>query len=102
MRFEKMIPEDLPFEDKARGASSLPPSLRARWAPTNTLLGNPAALAKTWDTKGNNPCERLSEFPEKTCGYNGGMPAQVDDSGFAVGKKLGNDARQDRPAYADV
>jgi polyhydroxyalkanoate synthase subunit PhaC len=57
-------------------------------APTNTLLGNPAALKKVIDTGGaslvhgcNNAVMDLLK--------NQGMPAQVNKTAFEVGKNLG-------------
>jgi polyhydroxyalkanoate synthase subunit PhaC len=83
---EKMIPDDLPFEEKARAqlAASI---VTSTMAPTNTLIGNPAALAKTWETKGDNLAKGFRNFL-KDLKDNGGMPAQVDDSGFEVGKNM--------------
>lgn len=83
---EKMIPEDLPLEDKARAqfAASI---VTSTLAPTNTLIGNPTALAKTWETKGDNLSKGFQNFL-KDLNDNGGMPSQVDDSGFEVGKNL--------------
>jgi poly[(R)-3-hydroxyalkanoate] polymerase subunit PhaC len=56
-------------------------------SPTNMLLGNPAALRKTWETRGANLVEGLknllSDFTD-----NGGMPSQVDKKAFSVGKNL--------------
>src|ERR1700757_1593701 len=50
---EKMIPDDLPLEEKARAqlAASI---VTSTFAPTNTLLGNPAALNKTLESGGSN------------------------------------------------
>ena len=83
---EKMIPDDMPVEKKARAqlAASI---VTSTLAPTNILIGNPAALAKTWDTKGSNLAKGFKNFL-KDLKDNGGMPAQVDDSGFEVGKNL--------------
>ncbi len=83
---EKMIPDDLSAESKARAqlAASI---VTSTLAPTNILIGNPAALAKTWDTKGSNLSKGFKNFL-KDLKDNGGMPAQVDDSGFEVGKNL--------------
>lgn len=83
---EKMIPDDLAAEDKARAqlAASI---VTSTLAPTNTLFGNPAALAKTWDTKGSNLAKGFKNFL-KDLKDNGGMPAQVDDSGFEVGRNM--------------
>jgi polyhydroxyalkanoate synthase subunit PhaC len=57
------------------------------WAPTNTLLGNPAALKRAIDSGGNSLREglknMLTDFVD-----NHGMPAQVDMNAFHVGKNL--------------
>ncbi|MBV8458589.1 MAG: alpha/beta fold hydrolase [Acetobacteraceae bacterium] len=56
-------------------------------APTNTLLGNPAALKKAIDSGGGSLRgglkNLLTDFAE-----NHGMPAQVDMNAFQVGKNL--------------
>ena len=57
-------------------------------APTNTLLGNPAALKKAIDTGGASlvgGCNNLVTDLLK----NNGMPAQVNKAAFEVGKNLG-------------
>jgi polyhydroxyalkanoate synthase len=83
---EKMIPDDLEPEANARAqlAASI---VTSTLAPTNTLIGNPAALAKTWDTKGDNLAKGFKNFLNDLKD-NGGMPSQVDDSGFEVGKNM--------------
>ena len=83
---EKMIPDDLPVESKARAELAVS-IVTSSLAPTNILIGNPAALAKTWDTKGSNLASGFKNLL-KDLKDNGGMPAQVDDSGFEVGKNL--------------
>jgi polyhydroxyalkanoate synthase len=71
-------------KERARFAISL---VTDAFAPTNTLLGNPAALKKTWETRGANLVagikNLLSDMAE-----NGGLPAQVDKKAFTVGKNL--------------
>lgn len=83
---EKMIPDDLPWEEKARAqlAASIATSA---FAPTNTLLGNPAAIAKTMETGGSNLVRGFQAFLDDIVN-NGGMPLQVDDSDFEVGRNL--------------
>ncbi|SPA44170.1 Poly(3-hydroxyalkanoate) polymerase 1 (PHA polymerase 1) [Cupriavidus taiwanensis] len=56
-------------------------------APTNTLLGNPAALRKTVESCGMNLFSGLANLVSDTL-TNGGMPAQVDKEAFSVGKNL--------------
>ncbi|HMK78324.1 MAG TPA: alpha/beta fold hydrolase [Xanthobacteraceae bacterium] len=56
-------------------------------APTNSLLGNPAALKKMIETNGASLLRGLENFVGDLA-HNGGLPAQVDTSSFAVGKNL--------------
>ncbi len=56
-------------------------------APTNTLLGNPAALKRAFDTGGASLVRGLRHFAHDVR-HNGGMPSQTDRSAFAVGKDL--------------
>jgi polyhydroxyalkanoate synthase len=57
-------------------------------APTNTLLGNPAALKRAFDTGGRSVVRGLGHMLHDLR-HNGGMPTQVDRSAFTVGKDLG-------------
>jgi polyhydroxyalkanoate synthase len=57
-------------------------------APTNTLLGNPAALKRAFDTGGRSIARGLGHMLADLR-HNGGMPAQVDRRAFTVGKDLG-------------
>jgi polyhydroxyalkanoate synthase subunit PhaC len=83
---EKMIPEDLPFEQRARAelAASI---ISSCLAPTNSLIGNPAAMKKTLETNGGNLVKGFQNFLHDVQ-HNGGMPEQVDHSGFEVGKNM--------------
>jgi polyhydroxyalkanoate synthase len=83
---EKMIPEDLPLEEKAR-AQLTASIVTSTFAPTNTLLGNPAAITRTLESGGSNLARGFSAFL-KDLVENGGMPRQVDDSQFEVGRNL--------------
>jgi polyhydroxyalkanoate synthase len=56
-------------------------------APTNTLAGNPAALKKLVDTGGASLVHGLENLVGDLV-RNGGLPAQVDTRGFAVGRNL--------------
>src|SRR5262245_1086799 len=56
-------------------------------APTNFLLGNPAALKTLLETGGTSLIRGLGNFLSDVAA-NGGMPAQVDKSAFDVGKNL--------------
>lgn len=57
-------------------------------APTNTLLGNPAALKRAFETGGRSVVRGLGHMLHDIR-HNGGMPTQVDRSAFTVGKDLG-------------
>ena len=70
--------------ERARFVASL---LVDAMSPTNTLGGNPAALKKVVDTGGASLARGLENFVADLA-RNGGMPAQVDASKFAVGRNL--------------
>lgn len=57
-------------------------------APTNTLLGNPAALKRAFDTAGLSLARGLRNALHDLV-RNGGLPRQVDRSAFTVGEDLG-------------
>jgi polyhydroxyalkanoate synthase subunit PhaC len=56
-------------------------------APTNSLGGNPAALKRVVDTGGASLARGLENFVSDLAA-NGGLPTQVDQRGFKVGKNL--------------
>ena len=56
-------------------------------APTNTLLGNPAAMKKLYETGGTSLVKGLTHMLEDLAN-NGGLPSQVDMKAFQVGKDL--------------
>jgi polyhydroxyalkanoate synthase len=57
-------------------------------SPTNTLLGNPAALKKIIDSGGASLIGGVKNLVTDML-QNQGMPAQVDKAAFKVGKNLG-------------
>jgi polyhydroxyalkanoate synthase len=57
-------------------------------APTNTLLGNPAAMKQMYETGGASVVKGLTHMLEDLAN-NGGMPSQVNMKAFQVGKDLG-------------
>src|SRR3984893_4595173 len=57
-------------------------------APTNTLLGNPAALKHAFDSAGVSLVRGVRNFFDDVIN-NGAMPQQVDKRPFEVGKNLG-------------
>ena len=56
-------------------------------APTNTLLGNPSALGKAWETRGQSLVSGLRHFRHDVR-HNGGMPSMVDTRPFKVGQNI--------------
>ena len=58
-------------------------------APTNTLLGNPAAMKKMYETGGASLVRGLTHMLEDLAN-NGGLPSQVNMKAFQVGKDLAN------------
>jgi polyhydroxyalkanoate synthase len=56
-------------------------------APTNTLIGNPGALARIVETKGKSLLYGARNMLDDIVN-NGGMPSMVDGSKFQVGKNL--------------
>jgi len=77
---------NLPPRDEARAKMVLG-ILADTLAPTNTLLGNPAALKRTLDTAGRNLKTGARAFLSDWR-RNGFLPASVDASGFKVGGNL--------------
>jgi polyhydroxyalkanoate synthase len=70
--------------DRARFALSL---FTEAVAPTNTMLGNPAAMRQLYETGGASAVRGLTHMIEDLA-KNGGLPSQVDMSAFEVGKNL--------------
>ncbi len=56
-------------------------------APTNFLLGNPAALKRCFDTGGRSLIDGFRNFLDDLWN-NGGMPSQVDKRPFKVGETI--------------
>ncbi len=80
--------DDVDFDktDRTRAAFILD-ILTDAVAPTNTLIGNPLALKKAYDTRGQSLVKGLRNlYSDWTT--NGGMPSQVDKRPFKVGKNL--------------
>lgn len=70
--------------ERARFALSL---VTEAFAPTNTLLGNPGALMRIAQTRGRSLLYGIRNFVDDVLN-NGGMPRQVDESKFQVGKNI--------------
>lgn len=62
-------------------------ALTALLAPTNTLLGNPAAIKRAFETGGRSIGRGLGHLIDDLL-HNGGMPAQTDRTAFEVGTDL--------------
>jgi len=69
-------------------------------APTNFLLGNPAALKKAIDTGGASLLRGLQNMASDLA-VNGGMPSMVDRSAFRVGRNLAVSASRHCRGFAD-
>ena len=63
-------------------------ALTSAMAPTNTLLGNPAAIKKAFDTGGRSLLRGVRSLVDDVR-HNGGLPQSTDRSAFAVGRDLG-------------
>jgi polyhydroxyalkanoate synthase subunit PhaC len=82
--FARDIGPDVAAQRRAQFVMSL---LTEASAPTNTLLGNPAALKAALETGGQSLANGLSNLLNDLV-TNSGMPAQVDKSKFKVGGNL--------------
>jgi poly[(R)-3-hydroxyalkanoate] polymerase subunit PhaC len=80
--------DDIGLDPKSRERARLALSLLTEaGAPTNTLLGNPSALAKAWQTRGQSLVAGLRHF-RHDLRHNGGMPSMVDTRPFTVGGNI--------------
>ena len=89
--FSKLVNELLdsaavsgPRKAKARFAANF---LLDALAPTNTFVGNPAAIRRAFDTGGKSVAQGLRNMIHDLR-HNGGWPSQVDSSGFEVGANM--------------
>src|SRR4051812_15046028 len=57
-------------------------------APTNTLVGNPAAMKRAFDTGGRSVLRGFGNMLSDLR-HNGGLPTQTDRSAFTIGRDLG-------------
>jgi len=81
------VVDDNPDWRKRERARFLTGILTSTMAPTNTLIGNPAALKKAYETGGKS----LVRGAQNMIGdlrHNKGMPSQVKRSDFKVGENL--------------
>lgn len=70
--------------ERARFALNI---LESATAPTNTLIGNPAALKRAFETSGLSLVRGVRNYVSDLR-HNGGMPSQVDRAKFRVGVDL--------------
>ncbi len=77
---------DLDPKSRERGRFALT-LLTEALAPTNTLLGNPAALKRARETSGSSLWSGVRHLAGDLV-HNGGLPAQVDRRPFRVGVNL--------------
>src|SRR5260370_21081519 len=72
-------------------------------AATNTLLGNPAAMKRAYETGGLSLLRGMRNFAGDVR-HNGGMPSTVDRSVYVVGRDFAvtPGAGVDRDPYAEV
>src|SRR5438270_3364573 len=84
----KAFIDDADLDTKDAGRARFVLSLFADTvAPSNTLLGNPAAMKKMYETGGASLVRGLTHMLEDLAN-NGGMPSQVNMKAFQVGKDL--------------
>ncbi len=80
--------DDVGLDPKSRERARLALSLVTEAAaPTNTLLGNPSALGKAWETRGQSLVAGLRHF-RHDLRHNGGMPSMVDSRPFKIGQNI--------------
>ncbi|MET0152173.1 MAG: alpha/beta fold hydrolase, partial [Candidatus Binatia bacterium] len=84
LAFVEEVDFDRKSRDRARFALSL---LTEALSPTNTLIGNPAALKRAFDTAGVSLAIGLKNLVTDYV-ENDGMPSQVDRRPFKVGENL--------------
>ncbi len=81
-----LIQEDAHWRDRER-AKFVVEVLCSTLAPTNTLLGNPAALKKAFETGGKSLVRGAKNFIHDRR-HNGGMPRMVDATAFKLGENM--------------
>lgn len=85
-RFVGQVIEAAPISDHTRTKATLAASILSdAMAPTNTLLGNPAALQKAFQTGGTSLLRGTRNMVDDIA-TNDGWPSQVDRRPFTVGE----------------
>ena len=83
---KRVVNDDADWRTRERAKFALEVTTSAL-APTNTLLGNPAALKKAFDTNGKSLVRGMKNFASDVR-HNGGMPSMVDSSPFEKGENI--------------
>jgi len=82
------LPSELALDAKSQERGRLAISLVAdALAPTNTLIGNPAAVKRAFETGGMSLARGVRNLARDVVD-NGGMPAQIARAAFRVGENL--------------
>ena len=82
----ELIPDSLAPDERSR-AQLATEIVTTAFAPTNTLAGNPAAMLRAIETRGDSLAKGFRNFVHDWLN-NEGMPSQVDTTKFAVGKNM--------------
>jgi len=83
---KRIVNDDADWKTRERAKFALEITTSAL-APTNSLLGNPAALKKAFDTNGKSLLRGIKNFASDVR-HNGGMPSMVDASPFKKGDNI--------------
>lgn len=83
---KRIVNDDADWKTRERAKFALEITTSAL-APTNFLLGNPAALKKAFDTNGKSLLRGIKNFASDVR-HNGGMPSMVDASPFKKGDNI--------------
>ncbi len=84
---ENLVEDDRGDPMRHQKAKLLVDHITSLVAPTNTLLGNPAALKKAYETRGRSLLRGTLNF-FSDIRKNKGLPSQVNDSALVVGQDL--------------
>jgi len=82
----ELIPDSLAADERSR-AELATEIVTSAFAPTNSLAGNPAAMLRAIETRGDSLAKGFRNFVSDWLN-NEGMPSQVDRSKFTVGKNM--------------
>ena len=83
---DSLVPEDDDWRNRERAKFGVE-LLTSTMAPTNTLLGNPEAMKRAFETGGKSLLAGSRNFVHDLL-HNGGMPTQVNTEPFKKGENL--------------